>query len=576
MSALCPVDEQAPLMRYRWWMLSALVPMAAYFILLCIRVTDTPYQDDFLDILQPAVMMHESDSWLTFLKAAFWQYHQHMVVYDRLVYLLVSIFTDAIDFRILTVIGNLGLLIYAIALMSRIDKTQAFLLPCIAAIIFSLYHEEQTFWAMAAVQQFTIMAFTIFSFMLLNTRKKNIALAGFFAGLALFTQSNEALILPLGFCILLDDFFRDKGKQQRVNLVLWAGCCLLILVPFLLLNNTGDGMILPPDTVVLQGYAAWLAIVEGFFASLVSLPFTIQDPVVLPAVVGAGHGLLILYLMIKGWRHDRVVVCLMLFCLLSLLAASIMRTPYYGSSAYVARYKIFCSSIICGEMILASKVFGGRIRLMPCCLVLALVICGHSYYKNMGYIKHTENFRNRKAVEWLYKGVMESMPFSASILAAAYDAGIYSPVTNAAGPVMPLDIHEIAVCPDITAWPSTPFVVQQGAAQTRGIMLLLRGAWVTESQPDQVWLCGKKSFHISLRNLADYPQIQASRWLVLLEKKQFPVDSYRVALTKNGKGFVVDGNVDTHLQVNKEIEHCRAYKSVLASRLPELYGRYCD
>ena len=56
-------------------------------------------------------------------------------------------------------------------------------------------------------------------------------------------------------------------------------------------------------------------------------------------------------------------------------------------------------------MILASKVFGGRIRLMPYCLVLALVIFGYSYYKNIGYIKHTENFRNRKAVEWLYKGV---------------------------------------------------------------------------------------------------------------------------------------------------------------------------
>ena len=114
----------------------AIIPAAIYFFYLLSHITNTPYHDDFYDVLVPLILYQDSTDITGSLKNLFWQYHQHYMAYNRLVYWAHNLFTPIINFKTIIIIGNFSLVALFLQLCINTRKQDLFILPLASAIFF--------------------------------------------------------------------------------------------------------------------------------------------------------------------------------------------------------------------------------------------------------------------------------------------------------------------------------------------------------------------------------------------------------------------------------------------------------
>lgn len=380
------------------WGFLIFVPVALYFYFLSEYALNIPKWDDHA-LKAFIVEFEDAKGLIPKLQSFFKQHNEHRIALDRLFTLIVYKIHGSIEYRWLMWIGNLtllGLLLIFYRIFQKQKISIAYFVP-IPFILFQLQLWENTFWGMAAVQNFAII-FLIFGLIYLITSEKraNFRLALLFAFLATFTSGNGITVFPV--CILLliiQRKFKDASIFSAISI------CLILLYFY--------HYKFPTNNPSLAGIGI-NSIVKGFFMFLGSvfdlMPNTSlnQNLTILGGAILLVIGLIIaIYLIFnsKLFKKQRNLNHLKLFilgCLLFLIGTAILvtftRISYGEIGMLTSRYKIYSILLLIIIYVsFISKVQAVHNRWLPLSLIF-VAIC-FNFIANFTNFKEVVNFKNQ-------------------------------------------------------------------------------------------------------------------------------------------------------------------------------------
>lgn len=199
------------------------LPVALYFYFLSEYSINIPKWDDHA-LKAFIVEFENANGLIPKLQTFFKQHNEHRIAFDRFFTLIVFWIHKSIEYRWLMWIGNftlLGVLFIYFKIFQKQKTSIAFFVP-ISFILFQLQLWENTFWGMAAMQNFGIIFF-IFAliYLISSDKKEHFYLALLVAFLATYTSGNGITIFPVCIVLLvLQRRYRDVFIFSSVSIIL--------------------------------------------------------------------------------------------------------------------------------------------------------------------------------------------------------------------------------------------------------------------------------------------------------------------------------------------------------------------
>jgi hypothetical protein len=195
------------------------LPILLYFVILQKYAVNIPLFDDHA-LKAFLVNYLKTDTFLQKLIEIFRQHNEHRIALTRIVTLLSYWSKGVIDYRFLMFVGNIflvGILIIFWKNFKKINLPSYFFLP-VPFLLFHLQHSENTFWGMAAVQNFGIVFWLLLVFYFLNSTKSwGMFWAILAQFVATFTSGNGFLGAIVGLVVL---FVQKRYKHGVIWLVM--------------------------------------------------------------------------------------------------------------------------------------------------------------------------------------------------------------------------------------------------------------------------------------------------------------------------------------------------------------------
>ena len=209
------------------------------------------------------------------LYEVFKQHNEHRIVIDRVVTWLDYALTGKLNYVHLMAVGSLSLLILLVVFAKALYKAGAtfwMALP-VSLLIFNLSHWENTFWGMAALQNFTVVALIVAVLYRVAFQPSVDWITIGLAALATITSGNGLLVWPVGLVLLL--LKQDFGSTMRWIL----GTIVTIRLYFL--GYEKPDVPPPPKGTLLELVQGWL-LFNG--AGVEAIPF--RNPQQLCLLIG--------------------------------------------------------------------------------------------------------------------------------------------------------------------------------------------------------------------------------------------------------------------------------------------------
>jgi hypothetical protein len=207
-----------------WWTVLA-VPFIIYSLTVLRYSANVPYMDDYdaaLKFVSTFTQLQNTEAKIALLFA---QHNEHRIVLDRLVFSCSHFLFGELNFRFLIAFGNLGWIFTTLLLVVYFRNNFHLSLPALLPIpylLLSFSHSESMFFAMAAIQNYWFIFFSIVFLMGLSKDKPLVYCALF--PLALFTSGGGIVLYPLGSLYL---GLRRKWRSFAWFLALSTPCMLL-------------------------------------------------------------------------------------------------------------------------------------------------------------------------------------------------------------------------------------------------------------------------------------------------------------------------------------------------------------
>ena len=393
------------------------LPVALYFYFLLEYSINIPKWDDHA-LKAFIVEFQNSNGFIPKLQTFFKQHNEHRIAFDRFFTLIVYWINGSIDYRWLMWIGNftlLGLLFIYYKIFQTLKISIAYFVP-IPFILFQLQLWENTFWGMAAMQNFGIIFF-IFSLIYLICLEKRAAFysALFIAFLATYTSGNGITIFPVCiFLLILQRRFKDAFVFTSISVIL----IFLYFYDYKFPENNPS-----LDGIEIQ------KMIKGFFMFLGSvfdfLPNASQNHKIL---IFAGFFLFVssstiaVYLIFdsKLFKKQRNLNQIKLFILGSIMfligtaiVVTITRISYGEVSLLTSRYKIYSILLLITIYLAIISKINFRDNNRIAFSLIFLAIC-FNLLANYTYFKDVVNFRNQLisfGINWkLDKNISETIP----------------------------------------------------------------------------------------------------------------------------------------------------------------------
>lgn len=311
------------------------------------------------------------------------QHNEHRVGLTRLVAVLDYQIFGKLNYEHLMFMGNLALLLIW-WILTRFFKPLPgaiwYTLP-ITAFWFSLAFWENTFWGMAAIQNFWVVAWAVLTFWRLSRTDHYWWWALPMSFMAIFTSGNGLLVPPIALGVLL---LQKRWKQAAI----WTGYSAALIVLYF-----WDYQRPPTD---LSG-AGFKMLLKGFLlfcgSLLEGLPFG-DFPVEMPLW---GGGLLffvsfclLLYQLRSYWKRqfelntfDYFYLGSVLFTLATAALVTYSRTSDGVSVLLTSRYKIYSALLLSFNVIYLTRLVSPAFREV---LTITFVIAaGYLYVCNQHY-----------------------------------------------------------------------------------------------------------------------------------------------------------------------------------------------
>lgn len=146
------------------------------------------------------------------------QINEHKVLYDRLWLYIILLLTGSVNFKILSLIGNLSLVVLFIFLSRRAVKESLnpLIILIFSALIFSPLHYDNTFCAMMSLSNFTFPLLILISLYLLTEKQSYtfLLMSYLLMTLAFYT-------IAIGFVAFLIGGFVLLYQKRKADLIIW-------------------------------------------------------------------------------------------------------------------------------------------------------------------------------------------------------------------------------------------------------------------------------------------------------------------------------------------------------------------
>ena len=243
---------------YFAWAIIAL-PIILYFYFLSEYSLNIPKWDDHALKAFILDFQNADGIWAKF-QTFFKQHNEHRIAFDRLITLIIFQIHGTIDYRWLMWVGNftlIGVLVIFYKIFQEQKISLLFFVP-ISLILFQLQLWENTFWGMAALQNFGIIFFIFGLIYLISSEKKgHFYFALLFAFFATYTSGNGITVFPV--CIVL------LVLQRRFKETLIFGIASIALIGAYFYHYQ-----MPPSNPPMVGISLG-KIILGFFSFLGSV-----------------------------------------------------------------------------------------------------------------------------------------------------------------------------------------------------------------------------------------------------------------------------------------------------------------
>ena len=390
---------------YLAWALIAL-PIIFYFYFLSEYSLNIPKWDDHA--LKAFILEFENaNGFLAKFQTFFKQHNEHRIAFDRLITLIVFKIHGTIDYRWLMWVGNFTLIGTVFFFYKIFQKQKAalwFFVP-VPFILFQLQLWENTFWGMAALQNFGIFFFIYGLIYLISSEKKtHFYVALLFAFFATYTSGNGITVFPICIVLLL--------LQRRFKETFIFGITSILLIFAYFYHYQ-----MPPSNPPMIGIGLGKIIV-GFFSFLGSafdlMPNSsgrIKLTIVSGGILFMISAIIAIYLIFnsKLLKKNRFLNQTELFVLGSLMfligtavVVTFTRISFGDVGLLTSRYKIYAILLLITLYIfIISKI--ELINLKRLVFPLILLSVGFNVIANYINFKEVVNFRNQLisfAINW--------------------------------------------------------------------------------------------------------------------------------------------------------------------------------
>ncbi|MBO0937837.1 hypothetical protein J2I47_14860 [Fibrella sp. HMF5335] len=343
--------------------------------------------------------------WPTRLSELVAVHNTHYIIYDRLVALATYYTTGQINFLVMIVLGNAALLaiVWRLWTLFRTLELPAWAFLPVPCWVLSLQSHENMFWAMAGLQNFTVVWFVLESLYQLH-RRQSLAWPLVLGVAAVLTSGNGVLAFLVGSLVLLHQ--RRRGFS---GLIWWGITALVILVRLTIL----------PVNEHKTPFINWI---PNTLLSLGSA-MTNQDSRLLPMVAGVGLAAvlgtaLLMWLSGLGKPGKRLqqqpsTNVLMAFAVV-ILATCLLLAIYRPTEDILRdRYKIYAHLALSVAYLLVLSVLNRRWQLAGAGLVTAgaVVMNIAAFHANMPNVISAHQLRQADAFNFHYHQTTVPLPY---------------------------------------------------------------------------------------------------------------------------------------------------------------------
>jgi hypothetical protein len=376
-------------------LLATLIPIIIYFLCWYIYSENIPITDDFPAIFLTIFSYLNGDNLIYNL---FKQHNEHLIVYDRLVTLFYFWAFKNINLKYLSLIGNLSLLpmLYIFWKTLKSKGIYKFAIIPIAFWLFNLANYENMIFAMASLQNNTIVLFVLYSFFWASKPKINLnSFIHISIGSLISIYTSGSGVFASIFIVFILIFKDNKNKYLYLTILLEV----VFIITFFYIHQSSDIHILE---LLLNSKTNLIAFILTFFGNVFTfLPSPnyfnlIYLQAILPLIIGVFITLYFFYLTYKKYyiQNSFIFSTLAFFLFLACLTAltRIHMDFHYATSV---RYRIMGIIVFCCIIISLFQVIHSKKTLKI--LSSGLIILALFY-----------NFSNLKALNIMHSSISSS------------------------------------------------------------------------------------------------------------------------------------------------------------------------
>lgn len=406
------------------------LPILVYVASLFYFAVNIPQGDDFDNIL--SFLNADNDGKL---RQLFAQHNEHRLFFNRVVSWLFYGIQGEINFEYLIYFANLALIIiFALLSKSLVTNKFIFLLP-VSLFMFQLRGWENITWAMAGLQNFYVITFSMLAFYAFSKKTHlGFAIALFFAALATYTSGSGILSFGVMLLWMAVDYFCSKSnpsivlysKIQQITLL----CASLLVATLYFLHYVKPSQ--HPPLMFNSAFIEHFLALLGGFSNLSSVP---QANVAM-FFGGISLAVFLLVSIKKLYLKNPFVFYSILFAMGSLLVVSLSRAGFGVEQALSSRYTVLSSLLLALLYLALLQLFtaslGTRFLIVASCAGLVFNIIAF-LYGNAELSTRKTNLVNGLATWTQNKqtGLSYPVPLHASnIMQLSIQKGVYKPAAK--------------------------------------------------------------------------------------------------------------------------------------------------
>jgi hypothetical protein len=412
----------------------AYIPILLYYVSIFIKSVNIPQWDDYIAILGFANnFLSNSHNKFALL---FSQHNEHRILFCRVSTLLLYFLSGKIDFKILTLIGNLSILAFTAVLLSSTvfatHKMKPLYFVPVVFILFQPQYYENSLLTMASLSGLPVIFFAFLTLYCLGAGSiKNFIFSLVAAILTTFTNGNGMFVFLSGLIIL---YFYKRYKEGAV----WILVGLMTVCAYFIGYTRPP---LHPSPMGIVNYPTE-AIKYFFYFIGSSIPYFVSEKFVQnPLLLLSGGILIFLYFIflsykIRSGKVNIITFAFFAYLFITAFVVTLGRSYFGAHQALSSRYMIYSDLFIIFVYITFIEFSSDKtIRLIfPFLLILSIYFNYASYKNNFQYMIIQKEELTDGLADWRMNNntglAYLNQPWANAVLQKAIKNGLYEPPTD--------------------------------------------------------------------------------------------------------------------------------------------------